>query len=111
MLKKENTKGGKKTYKRISYFKRMGELKRLTDIQCSKGNYDYDRYMHGMANGMILAVSIMDKTTPQFIDMKREEFISDLTKKEKESTKLSIGVTIIAVVMFLMGFFIAVAIV
>jgi len=42
-------------------------LKQLTEIQCSKGNYDYDEYMRGMANGMILAVATMEGVDPEYI--------------------------------------------
>ena len=42
-------------------------LKELTDIQCRDGNWNYDPYMHGMANGMILALSILEDTEPQYL--------------------------------------------
>jgi len=41
------------------YKKNLGDLKNVTDIQCSSGNWNYDSYMHGMANGLILALHIM----------------------------------------------------
>jgi len=34
---------------------RIDDLKSILDIQCSKGNYDADEYMRGMANGLLLA--------------------------------------------------------
>ena len=42
-------------------------LKGLTEIQCSNGNWNYDPYMHGMANGMRLALSLFERETPDFL--------------------------------------------
>lgn len=36
--------------------KRIKDLEELTKVQCSDGNWNYDPYMHGMANGMILSL-------------------------------------------------------
>ena len=36
-------------------------------IQLSNGNWNYDQYMHGMANGMILIMSIFDRSEPIFL--------------------------------------------
>ncbi len=47
---------------------RLDALKKATAIQCSDGNWNYDHYMHGMANGMIYAVSCLDGTEPKFLD-------------------------------------------
>ncbi len=35
-------------------------IKQCADIQCSPGNYDYDPYMHGMANGLLRALGIVN---------------------------------------------------
>jgi hypothetical protein len=43
-------------------------LKDLTKTQCSDGNWNYDPYMHGMANGLILALSLFQSGTPQFLE-------------------------------------------
>ena len=55
---------------------RLSKLKELTEMQCGEGNYDYDGYMHGMANGMLLSVAIMEEKTPEFMDAP-EKFLSD----------------------------------
>jgi hypothetical protein len=39
----------------------------LLKIQCSNGNWNYNEYMHGMANGMILIKSIVTGEQPQFL--------------------------------------------
>jgi len=46
---------------------RINSLRNITDIQCTKGNYTYDDYMRGMANGLILALSIMEDKDPKFL--------------------------------------------
>lgn len=38
---------------------RIKTMEDLTDIQTQYGNWNYDPYMHGMANGMILCLAIM----------------------------------------------------
>jgi hypothetical protein len=42
---------------------RIGKLREITEVAKSPGNADYDPYLHGMANGLILAVSIMENPT------------------------------------------------
>ncbi len=45
----------------------LEKLKEMTAAQCSDGNWDYDPYMHGMANGMLFAVSCMENKTPEYL--------------------------------------------
>ena len=47
---------------------RITNLRDITGTQCSPGNWDYDPYMHGMANGMILALAAIEGTEPEFKD-------------------------------------------
>ena len=58
-------------------------LKDLLKTQCSDGNWNYDPYMHGMANGMILALSVFTDEQPVFLDAP-DEWITD-----KASAKLN----------------------
>ena len=44
------------------------DLRGITETQCSSGNWDYDPYMHGMANGMILALATLEGKDPVFKD-------------------------------------------
>jgi len=46
--------------------KRLGEFKDLVRIQCRTGNFDYDGYMHGYANGMLLAEAVLEGREPEF---------------------------------------------
>lgn len=45
------------------------QLEAITATQCSSGNWNYDAYMHGMANGLILALATVrqDAEDPQFL--------------------------------------------
>ncbi len=38
---------------------RLEDLKSIVETQCSKGNFDQNEYMRGMANGLLLAWYIM----------------------------------------------------
>lgn len=42
------------------------KLKELIVIQGSAGNWDYDPYMHGLYNGMVMALSIFTGDDPGF---------------------------------------------
>jgi len=58
------------------YKDRIEMLKGATKIQTtSYTETDYDPYMHGMANGMILAVAMMQDAEPEFLEA--------FSKKEK----------------------------
>ncbi|MCK5538840.1 MAG: hypothetical protein KAI79_18585 [Bacteroidales bacterium] len=48
--------------------KKTKELKEIVDVQCTSGNWDYDPYMHGMANGLIMAQSIIENKNPIFFE-------------------------------------------
>jgi hypothetical protein len=65
---------------------RLEKLKNIRDIQCSKGNYDVDEYMRGLANGLILSVSAMEDSNPKFIETPapaddKDARIADLTNQ------------------------------
>lgn len=41
-------------------------LRELTEIQGQHGNWNYDPYMHGMYNGMELALATMEGRAPEY---------------------------------------------
>ena len=47
-------------------------LRDMTQVQCNNGNWNYNPYMHGMANAMIFALSIFDKCEPEYLDAPKE---------------------------------------
>lgn len=46
----------------------MSELEDVLKIQCSNGNWNYDAYMMGLANGLIMAKSLITNEEPVFLD-------------------------------------------
>lgn len=48
--------------------KLIQELKSICALQCADGNWNFDHYMHGMANGLIFAVSIMEGKETKYLD-------------------------------------------
>lgn len=45
------------------------ELDCIISIQCSDGHWNHDPYMHGMANGLILAQSMLNhEPNPKYLD-------------------------------------------
>jgi hypothetical protein len=47
--------------------KRVEDLRNVHAIATSPGNYDVDDYMLGMANGLILALAIMEDKDPEYL--------------------------------------------
>ncbi len=52
--------------------KRLQNLRDACKVQCANGNWNYSEYMHGMANGLILAVSIFEGTNPEYKEAPKE---------------------------------------
>lgn len=50
------------------YRERLGALNDQLRVQLSQGNWDYDGYMHGLANGMVLAAATMRGEDPAFLE-------------------------------------------
>jgi hypothetical protein len=56
---------------------RIKTLTELCAVQCSDGNWNYSSYMHGMANGMIFAVSLMKDRDTKYLDAP-DEWLEDV---------------------------------
>lgn len=50
----------KSKYEEYTNEQRLEDLRSTTNILSSVGNYDSNDYMHGIANGLILALAIME---------------------------------------------------
>mgnify|MGYP001567464167 CR=1 FL=1 len=48
------------------------KLEDVTAIATSSGNYDCNAYMHGMANGLLLAKAIMKDENVVYLDTPKE---------------------------------------
>ncbi len=55
----------------------------LIAVQCAEGNWNYDAYMHGLANGLILAKSIVDNNSPAFLKAPKMWLSDGKNKMEK----------------------------
>lgn len=62
----------------------LDKLKEIRDVQCSDGNWNYDAYMHGLANGLIMAVAIMEGKEPEFLTAPKE-WLADKAESAKRS--------------------------
>ena len=47
---------------------RVEKLRGMKELACRHGNADYDHYLHGMANGIIFALSVLDQNEPKYLD-------------------------------------------
>lgn len=72
---------------------RIKALKDVTKIQTSNGNWNYDPYMHGMANGLLLAEAFLEGREPQFLDAPKEwlsnrpSFKAETTQENEQTKK------------------------
>lgn len=48
------------------------KLRGLVEMQCANGNWDYSPYHFGLANGLILALSVLTGEEPQFLTAPKE---------------------------------------
>lgn len=71
--------------------KGLDDLHRLIDIQCSDGNWNYDSYMHGLANGMLVALSLFDGKDPKFLEPP-EKWLIDTIDKSKLLSSIDVAV-------------------
>ena len=46
----------------------INKLREMTAVQCSDGNWNYDPYMHGMANGMIFSLALIEDEKPVYLE-------------------------------------------
>ena len=60
---------------------------RCKKIQCTDGNWDYDEYMRGMANGIILALAIMEGKEPEYKDAEKAAESRKRRERQKKNKK------------------------
>lgn len=51
----------KSKYEEYTQEQRLEDLENVIKIQCAEGNYNANDYMHGMANGLLLARTIITR--------------------------------------------------
>lgn len=57
----------------------------LVKIQCQHGNWNYDGYMHGLANGLICALSCLTNKDPKYMEAP-PVWLCDINKRGKRET-------------------------
>ena len=70
------------------YRHRTSKLDQIIAIQCDNGNWNFDPYMHGMANGLILAKSVLAGEEPEFMTAP-DEWLCDKSSPAPEEVKSS----------------------
>jgi|GEM_PF-2761008 len=63
-------------------YQNLSKLEELVKVQSQHGNWDNNPYMHGMANGMILAVSVLLEQEPEYLEAP-EMFLEDAKLLDK----------------------------
>jgi len=77
-----------KSDKTLYYSDMVKTLEEMTAVQCSDGNWDYDEYMHGMANGMIFALSLFQDKRPEYLDAPKK-WVKDTPNTDKPICKFA----------------------
>lgn len=52
--------------------KQIADLENIVAVQKSDGNWNFNSYMHGMANGLILALAIVKDHEPKYLEAPAE---------------------------------------
>ncbi len=65
--------------------KALNKLEDLVKVQCADGNWNYDPYMHGMANGMLLVQALLYDKEPKFLEAPKE-WLRDKKETYTETT-------------------------
>ena len=62
----------------IDLEKAIADIKDLVAVQCTDGNWNWDAYMHGMANGLKCSLAVLTDEDPDYLDA------PDVWLKDKE---------------------------
>lgn len=65
------------------FYKEIKMSNDLVQIQCSDGNWNYNPYMHGLANGMKLIESIFHDDEPKFHMESPKQWLDDISGNKK----------------------------
>mgnify|MGYP001569342536 CR=1 FL=1 len=60
----------------------VAELQEFIDVSCKDGNYNCNPYLHGMANGLIFAKSVVDGGEPKYMETPKT-WLGDKPKKKR----------------------------
>lgn len=63
---------------------RIKKLKDLIKIMSQNGNYNYNHYMHGLCNGLICAISVLEDKEYSYIEAPKNWLCEKKSKKSKK---------------------------
>tara|TARA_R110002167_G_scaffold112234_1_gene284545 strand:- start:340 stop:630 length:291 start_codon:yes stop_codon:yes gene_type:complete len=63
----------------------VDDLKEMVDVMSSDGNYNYDPYMHGMANGAIFALSVLTGDEPKYLEAPKDGWLAEKAYEPAET--------------------------
>ena len=69
----------------------LKKLQQMLDVQCSDGNWNFDPYMHGMANGMIFCMALLKDEKPKYLEAPKV-WSSELGEKTLKMGELTVAV-------------------
>jgi hypothetical protein len=72
----------------------LEKLKEVKKIQCTKGNFDQSEYMRGLANGLILAVAIIEDKTPKYFKHVEKKEMGERISENSDLAKNLVAVAI-----------------
>jgi hypothetical protein len=72
--------------KDLTIEKATTEIQSLVDSQGVDGNWNYDPYMHGMYNGLVVALSVLNDKAIEQLRNAPDEWLSDERLREKHPT-------------------------
>lgn len=73
--------------KRRTLKKSIKSLEDLIKVQTSHGNWDYDPYMMGLANGLLIAMSILTGKNPDFMSAPKK-WLKNRSKMRKSKWRI-----------------------
>lgn len=69
----------------MTSMKSVEKIKDLLRIQGQNGNWNFDPYMHGLYNGLEIALSILENREPVYREKPTDGWIADRVKHNKSS--------------------------
>lgn len=66
----------------LSQEKKIYHIEEMVKIQCTDGTWNFDGYMHGMANGLIIALSALTGEEPKLLTAPKV-WVSDMKAREQ----------------------------
>ena len=70
---------------------RIKDIEDVVNIQCQDGNWNYDPYMHGMANGLLVAENILKNEDKPFLDAPKKYLCDKISNQILNTSILTVA--------------------